>query len=77
MTQKEWRETFGGNLSSILRERGMRQSELAKEAGLSTSRVSDYVRGSAAPSVFAIINMAYVLDVDISEFIDFDDFIDY
>ena len=54
----------------------MSQNELAKEAGLSTSRINDYIHGYSAPTIFAIINMAYVLDLPISEFVDFEEFIE-
>lgn len=77
MTQEEWKETFGDNLASILQEQGMTQNELAKKTGLSTSRISDYIHGYSAPSIFAIINMAYVLEVDIGEFVDFEETIEY
>lgn len=76
MTQTEWRDIFGGNLSSILRERNMTQAELAKATGLSTSRICDYVKGYATPTIFAIINMAYALNIDITEFVDFEETID-
>ena len=77
MTQEEWRDIFGSNLASILRDRNMSQNELAKETGLSTSRISDYIHGYSSPSVFAVINMAYALDVDAGEFIDFEESIEY
>lgn len=73
MTQFEWQRTFGDNLASILEEQGMNQSQLARDAGLSVSRISDYINKRAVPSVFAIINMAYALDMSIDEFIDFDE----
>lgn len=76
MTPFEWKEIFGQNLVDILKERGMSQNELAKEAGLSTSRINDYIHGYSAPTIFAIINMAYVLDLPISEFVDFEEFIE-
>lgn len=73
MTQLEWKKTFGDNLNAILQDFGMNQSEFARETGLSSSRISDYINGRAAPTVFALINMAYVLDVDMNDFIDFGD----
>lgn len=73
MTQTEWRDIFGSNLASILEEKGVSQSQLAKDAGLSISRISDYVNGRATPTIFAIINMAYALDMDIGEFVDYDE----
>ena len=76
MSQDEWREIFGGNLSDILEETGISQNELAKMTGLSKSRISDYINGYSTPSVFSIINMAYALELDISEFIDFEETIE-
>lgn len=77
MTQNEWKEIFGGNLVALLKENGMSQSELAKKSGLSNSRISDYISGYASPSIFAAINMAYVLGVDVGEFIDFEEPVTY
>lgn len=71
MTQREWREIFADNLIDILEERGMSQAQLARDAGLSVSRISDYINMNATPSVFAIINMAYALDMEVDELIDF------
>lgn len=76
MTQSEWRNIFGHNLADILDEKGMSQSELARDAGLSVSRVSDYINENATPSIFNIINMAYALDMDVGELVDFDERID-
>lgn len=71
MTQSEWREIFGNNLVDILKDRGMSQAQLARDSELSVSRISDYINGNATPSIFAVINMAYALDIDIGEFVDF------
>lgn len=76
MTQIEWKEIFGSNLSEILEEKGMSQSQLAKDAGLSKSRINDYINGHATPTIFAIINIAYALDMDINDLVDFDERID-
>lgn len=73
MTQFEWQNIFADNLSSVLEEKGMNQSQLARDARLSASRISDYINKRAVPSVFAIINMAYALDMSIDELIDFDE----
>lgn len=73
MTQTEWRKTFANNLVDILCEKGMSQAQLARDAGVSTSRISDYINEAATPTIFAIINIAYALDMDISELVDFDE----
>lgn len=73
MTQSEWKQIFGNNLIDILKDCDMSQAQLARDAGLSVSRISDYINGNATPSIFALINMAYTLDLDLGEFIDFGD----
>lgn len=73
MTQVEWRDMFANNLVDILRDRRMSQSQLSQDSGLSMSRISDYINKRATPTIFAIINMAYALDMDICELVDFDD----
>lgn len=73
MTQMEWRNIFADNLASILEDTGMSQAQLAREAGLSVSRINDYINKNATPSIFAVINIAYALDMDVSELVDFDD----
>lgn len=73
MTQGEWKKTFSDNLTSILQEREMSQYQLAREACISVSRINDYVKCNATPSIFAIINIAYALDIDVSELVDFGD----
>ena len=76
MTQDEWKFTFGENLDSILKDRNMSQKELAKMCDISQGMISDYTNGFRAPNIFAIINIAYVLDVDIDELVDVGDYIE-
>jgi transcriptional regulator with XRE-family HTH domain len=73
MTQTDWRDTFAGNLVDILKNRGMTQTQLAQDSGLSVSRISDYINKRATPTIFALINMAYALDMDVCELVDFDE----
>ena len=73
MTQTEWRNIFADNLACILEDAGMSQAQLAREAGLSVSRINDYINKNATPTIFAVINIAYALDMDVSELVDFDD----
>lgn len=72
MTQLEWRKVFANNLLCILREKGMSQAQLARDSGLSVSRISEYVNMISTPTIFAIINIAYALDMDVDELVDFD-----
>lgn len=73
MTQTEWRKIFASNLESILQDYKMTQTELARDTGLSVSRISDYINEKATPTIFAIINIAYSLDMSIDELVDFGD----
>lgn len=76
MSENEWLDIFSQNLEDIMEEKGYTQQNLADDAGLSKASISNYVNGKRMPTIKAIINMAYVLDLDVSEFIDFDDRID-
>lgn len=73
MTQTQWREIFGNNLIDILEEKGMTQSQLAKDSGVSMGTISDYINKRTMPGVVAIINIAYALDMEVSDLVDFGD----
>lgn len=73
MKQNEWKNVFSNNLADILEEKGMSQVQLARDSGVSMSMISDYINKRSVPGVFAIINMAYALDMDVNELIDFGD----
>lgn len=77
MTQKEWKDIFGDNLVSLLKENDMTQLELAKESGVSSSAISDYINKRSMPSLAAAINMAYVLNVSVEDFVDFEEPVEY
>ena len=73
MFEQEWLNIFGDNLAEIMAEKGYTQRDLADEAGISETSVSRYVSKERMPTIKAIINMAYVLDCDLNDFIDFGD----
>lgn len=73
MTLDEWKDVFGDNLASILKEKKMSQSQLAKYSGVSTGMISDYINKRSVPGMTAAINMAYALDVSLKDFVDFDE----
>lgn len=77
MTQEEWKDVFGDNLASILRDQRMTQLQLARESGVSTAMISDYINKRSVPGLFAAINIAYALDMGIDELVDFDESIEY
>lgn len=73
MTQETWKRIFARNLTDILADKGMSQRQLAMDSGVSTAMISDYVNGVSMPGLAAAVNMAYALDMDVSELIDFDE----
>ena len=77
MTLEEWKDIFGDNLASILDEREMTQSRLARLSGVSTAMISDYINKRSVPGLMAAINMAYALDVRLEELVDFEEPITY
>lgn len=72
ISRDEWKRRFAERLSDILNEKKMSQSELARKSGLSVSRVNDYLNMRSAPTIFAAINMADVLDMKVNDLISFD-----
>lgn len=73
MTQTEWKRIFANNLTDILIEKGMSQRQLAVDSGVSNAAISEYMNEIRMPSLAAAINMAYALDMDIGELVDFDE----
>ena len=71
MSEVERLKIFGDNLNELLGEKGVTQSELAEETGLSESSISCYMHKTKMPGVKAIINLAYALNCSIDELIDF------
>ena len=77
MTREEWKQIFSENLESILQEKGMTQRQLARDSGVSAAMISDYINKRQIPGIPAAINMAYALDMDVGELIDFDERVDW
>ena len=73
MSETEWLKIFAHNLREMLFDCNMSQRELADETGLSESTISRYLSRQTVPSLFAIINIAYALNCDINDLIDFGD----
>ena len=76
MTQTEWKRIFANNLVDLLNDRGMTQRQLAIDSGVSAAMISEYINGIRMPGLAAVINLAYALDVDVGELVDFDERID-
>lgn len=76
MKQDEWKKTFASNLKDILQEKGMSQRQLSIDSGVSSAMISEYINGVRMPGLSAAINLAYALDMEVGELIDFDERID-
>lgn len=73
MSEVEWLDIFGDNLSDMLRDARMTQRELADETGLSEASISGYIHKRKLPGPKALVNIAYALDCDMNDLIDFGD----
>ena len=76
MSEMEWLDIFAGNLLDMMVEAGHSQHSLANVTGLSQASISRYLAARQMPTIKAIINIAYALDCDIVDLIDFGDTID-
>lgn len=73
MTEFEWLDIFGDNLVNIMNDTKISQRDLADITGLSEGTISKYIHKQQLPGIKAIINIAYALECDVSELIDFGD----
>ncbi len=66
-------KTLIKRLATTLKERGMKQSELAQRSGIRASSISDYLNGKYAPKQDKIDLMAKALNVDSAWLMGYDD----
>lgn len=71
MTEAEWLEDFSYNLLGTMQYAGLNQKILARESGLSEASISSYINGNKIPNAKTIVNLAYALDCEVCELIDF------
>ena len=71
MSELDWLDVFGDNLIECLGDLRMTQKELAEAAGISESCISSYIHKQKMPTVKAVINISYALDIDVGDLIDF------
>lgn len=76
MTIVEWSNCFSDKLLELMEDRRITQFELAQDSGISVGSISAYINKKSLPGVKAILNLAFALDVDTDELIDFGDTID-
>lgn len=71
MSEMEWLKIFGDNLAEMLVEYRLTQKDLAEMTGLSESTISNYIAKKRIPTLKAIINLSYALEVTVGELVDF------
>ena len=71
MTETQWLDTFGDNLSSMLYDARITQRDLSDMTGLSESTISFYINKQKMPGLKAILKIAYALDCEVSDLVDF------
>ena len=76
MTIVDWTQCFSEKLLELMDDRMMTQQDLAQESGIAIGSISAYIHKKSLPGPKAIINIAFALDVDVTELIDFGDTID-
>lgn len=71
MSEYEWMNVFGDNLSDLLKEWGGTQEDLANCIGTSQPVISSYINKERVPSLKNALNMSYEFGLTLDEFIDF------
>lgn len=76
MTELEWLDIFGDNLSDILNETHITQKELAKKTGLSEASISYYINKKKMPGIKVLINISCALGCSLDDLMFFGDSIE-
>lgn len=60
-------ETFPERLNRLMQDRGMKQADLCRKSGISTSLMSNYFTGKASPKISKATAIADALGVSLDE----------
>lgn len=61
---------LGNNIKKARLAKNIKQKELAKRIDIATNSISYYEKGRSVPSLDLVAQMAYVLEVDISDLVE-------
>lgn len=67
--KEEWRADFVRNLSGMMNEENINQTELAKRSNLSKETINKYLNYQRYPSAIAVVNLAQALNCDVEDLI--------
>ena len=76
MSEAEWLEIFSDNLRDLMNEQGYNQEQLSETTGLSQGTISNYLNKKRLPSVKALVNICYELNLSFDDLMDFGSRID-
>lgn len=71
MSEVQWLIEFGKSLKDLLEYAGTSQGELADIIGVSQATISRYVTGQQMPTMDNIVEIAFALDCNIDDLINF------
>lgn len=73
MMKKDWQRMFSNKVRNLMQTKNITPYQLAMTSGVSRGRLSEYLNMKCMPTIFAIINIAYALDVSVNDLMDFDE----
>ena len=76
MTEKEWRQKFAIRIQNLMLDRGMTESSVCIQSGLSHAVVWRYLHAQRTPGVLSALNIAKAFGVSLDDLVDFGESID-
>lgn len=73
MTELQLMRRIGNNIKDMLEDAWMSQKELAEAICVSESTISCYIKAERMPSIKNLINIAFVLDCELTDLVDVHD----
>lgn len=71
ITESQWIELFREEVKYQMKQKNMSQRELADRSRLAESTVCDVIYGRRIPNTRTVVNVAYALEMDVGQLIDF------
>ena len=76
MTEKTWRRLFSMKLEELLLKNGLTANMFSSLCGLGQPAIQRYLACERTPMATSVLKMAYALNVDVGELIDFGESVD-
>lgn len=75
MSELDLMRQIGENIQQLMDDWRMSQKELADETGISKATISYYINGERMPSIKNLINIACVLECELTDIVDVNEMI--